>query len=190
MKSFELTGLLRTELGKKPSKAVRVESAIPCVIYGGEKNIHFTVKESDVRKLIYSPEIFEVALTLDDKKHTAVMKEIQFHPVTDKVLHIDFIEVNSVKPIVFDVPIKTEGLAEGVKAGGKLSVELRKLKVRALCKDIPEYLVINVDKLDLGKTIKAGELSFKNLEILNNKDNVIVAVKLTRAARGLAAKGA
>ena len=132
MKSFELTGLLRTELGKKPSKAVRVESAIPCVIYGGEKNIHFTVKESDVRKLIYSPEIFEVALTLDGKKHTAVMKEIQFHPVTDKVLHIDFIEVNSVKPIVFDVPIKTEGLAEGVKAGGKLSVELRKLKVSKL----------------------------------------------------------
>ena len=117
------------------------------------------------------------------------MKEIQFHPVTDKVLHIDFLEVSSVKPIAFDVPIKTEGLAEGVKAGGKLSVELRKLKVKALCKDIPENLVVNVEKLGLGKTLKAGQLSYPNLEILNNKDNVIVAVKLTRAARGLAAKG-
>lgn len=189
MKTFELSGVTRTDLGKKPSKAVRNDNAIPCVMYGTGSNTHFTVTESDVRKLIYTPEIFEVHLTVDGKKSVAVMKDLQFHPVTDKVLHIDFLEVDNKKPIVLSVPVKVEGLAEGVKAGGKLSVELRKLKVKALCKDIPENLVVNVEKLGLGKTLKAGQLSYPNLEILNNKDNVIVAVKLTRAARGLAAKG-
>jgi large subunit ribosomal protein L25 len=189
MKTFELSGVSRADLGKKPTKAVRNNNTIPCVMYGTGSNTHFTVTESDVRKLIYSPEIFEVHLTIDGKKSVAVMKDLQFHPVTDKVLHIDFLAVDNKKPIVFAVPVKIEGLAEGVKAGGKLSLELRKLKISALCKDIPENLAVNVEKLGLGKTLKAGQLSYPNIEILNNKDNVVVAVKLTRAARGLAAKG-
>ena len=189
MKSFELSGELRADLGKKPTKAVRKDSAIPCVLYGTGGTTHFTVTEGDVRKLIYSPEIFEVHLTVDNKTNIAVIKDLQFHPVSDKVLHIDFLAVDNKKPIVFSVPVKIEGLAEGVKEGGKLSLELRKLKVKALCKDIPENVTVNVEKLALGKTLKAGQLSFPNLEILNNKDNVVVAVKLTRAARGLAAKG-
>ncbi len=189
MKSFELNGSSRTGVGKKLAKAIRKENAIPCVMYGVSDNVIFTVTESDVRKLIYTPEIFEVHLTIDGKKTVAVMKDLQFHPVTDKVLHIDFLEVSDKKPITFAVPVKIEGLAEGVKAGGKLSLELRNLKVKALYKNIPEFLTVNVEKLGLGKTIKAGQLSYPNLEILNNKDNVVVAVKLTRAARGLAAKG-
>lgn len=189
MKTFELNGSPRTELGKKATKALRGKNLIPCVIYGGKENINFQVSQGDVRKLIYTPEIFEVKLTIGDKAYSAVIKDMQFHPVSDIVLHIDFIEVDDKKPIVFGVPVRTIGLAEGVSAGGKLSLELRKLKVKALCKNIPERLEINVESLKLGKTIKAGELNFDNLEIMNNDDNVVVALKLTRAARGAASKG-
>ena len=187
MKVFELGGELRTDLGKKASKALRNEEKIPCVLYGcGNANTNFGVNQTSVRKLIYTPEIFEVKLILGGKKYRAVIKEVQFHPVTDKILHMDFLEVDDVKPIVFKVPVKTEGLAVGVRAGGKLSLDSRKLKVRALCKDIPGCLTVNVEKLDAGKSIKAGELSFDNLEIVDNKETLVVSVKMTRAAKSAA----
>lgn len=187
MKVFELGGGLRTDLGKKASKALRNEEKIPCVLYGcGHENTNFVVNQSSVRKLIYTPEIFEVKLILGGKKYRAVIKEVQFHPVTDKILHMDFLEVDDVKPIVFKVPVKTEGLAVGVRAGGKLSLDSRKLKVRALCKDIPGCLTVNVEKLEAGKSIKAGELSFDNLEIVDNKETLVVSVKMTRAAKSAA----
>ena len=185
MKTFELAGTARKELGKKAAKALRQSEAIPCVLYaGGLENVNFTVTENNVRKLIYTPNIYQVKLTIDGKNYDAVLKEIQFHPVTDKILHIDFLAVDDKKPIVFAVPIRTEGLAAGVKAGGKLKVELRKLKVKGLCKDIPEVLVINVEELELGKAIKAGDLKFNNIEIVTNKNNVVASVLATRASRG------
>lgn len=184
MKTFELEGALRADLGKKAAKALRSSEAIPCVLYGGKENINFTVTQSAVRKLIYSPNIYAVKLTIDGKVYNAVLKDAQYHPVNDKILHLDFLEVNEEKPIVFSVPVKTEGLAVGVRAGGKLSLVLRKLKVKAIYTQIPEILVVNVENLELGKTIKAGELSYEGLQIMNNKDNVVVAVQLTRAARG------
>ena len=187
MKTFELSGVVRNDLGRKAAKAIRIEENIPCVLYGGKENVNFTVKTGDVRKLIYTPTIYQVKLTIDGKEYLAVLKDIQYHPVSDKILHIDFLEVDAKKPIVFAVPIKTEGLAAGVRAGGKLVLEVRKLKVKALCKDIPECLVVNVENLELGKTIKAGELSFPNLQIVNNKETLVVGVKMTRAARGAAA---
>ncbi|MDR1368668.1 MAG: 50S ribosomal protein L25, partial [Dysgonamonadaceae bacterium] len=119
----------------------------------------------------------------------AILKDLQFHPVSDQLLHADFIQVAENKPITMEIPVVLEGLAEGVKAGGKLSLEMRKLKVKGLYKDFPEKLVINIEDLGLGKTIQIGSLNFPNLELLNAKDNVICAVKLTRAARGAAAKG-
>lgn len=191
MKTFELKGSLRSDLGKKATKAVRKEGIIPSVIYGGEKSteaISFGVAASDVRKLIYTPEIFLVELTIDGKTCKAIMKDLQFHPVTDAVLHIDFLEVFEEKPIVIDVPVVLDGLAEGVKAGGKLSLEMRKLRVKALYNNVPEQLHINIENLALGKTIQVGQVAFENLEVLSGKNNVICAVKLTRAARGAAAK--
>jgi len=188
MKTFELKGTARPEVGKKASKSARANDAIPCVLYGGKETVHFQVDTKDVRKLIYSPEIFIVALDLEGKKANAILKEIQFHPVKDTILHIDFLEVFDNKPIVMQVPVKLNGLAEGVKQGGKLSQEMRKLKVKALYKNIPERLDIAVDHLGLGKTIQVGALSFDNLTILNNVINVVAAVKLTRAARGAMAK--
>ncbi len=185
MKTFELKGVARPELGKKATKSVRLNESIPCVIYGGEEIVHFQVEVADVRKLIYSPEIFVVALDIEGKKANAILKEIQFHPVKDTILHIDFLEIFEEKPIIMEVPIRLVGLAEGVKQGGKLSQEMRKLKVKALYKNIPEKLEINVEKLGLGKTIQVGALAFDNLTILNNVINVVAAVKLTRAARGV-----
>ncbi|MDD2415330.1 MAG: 50S ribosomal protein L25/general stress protein Ctc [Parabacteroides sp.] len=189
MKTFQLEGTPRTEIGKKAAKAIRKEDMIPAVIYGGESTIHFNVTKDAVRKLIYTPEIFVIDLTIGDKKTKAVIKDMQFHPVTDAVLHIDFLEVFDNKPIVMEVPVALEGFAEGVKAGGKLSLEMRKLKVKALYNLIPEKLTINIDSLGLGKTLQVAALSFEGLEIMNAKNAVVCAVKLTRAARGAAAKG-
>ncbi|NCC99000.1 MAG: 50S ribosomal protein L25/general stress protein Ctc [Bacteroidia bacterium] len=186
MKVFELSGTPRTDLGKKACKTMRKEDLIPCVIYGGKENINFTVTKSAIRKLIYTPEIFEVKLTIGKQTLKAILKDIQYHPVSDNILHIDFLEVDDKKPITFRVPIKTEGLAIGVRAGGKLSLEMRKLKIKALCKDIPSSLTINVENLEIGKSIKAGELSFPNIKIVDNKESLIVCVKSTRAAKDAA----
>lgn len=188
MKTFVLEGSLREALGKKAAKAVRQEENIPCVLYGQGENINFQVPSSAVRKLVYSPDIFAVELTIDGKKHNAVIKELQFHPVSDNVLHIDFLEVNTTKPIVMEVPVKLVGLAQGVKDGGKLSQEMRKLKVKATYDKIPEALNIDVAQLGLGKTIQVGALSFEGLEILSASMSVVASVRLTRAAKGAAAK--
>lgn len=191
MKSIEVKGSLRTETGKKATHELRKNDSIPCVLYGSQKDengniidTHFAVTNEAVRKLVYTPHIYVVDLNIDGKIVNAVMKDIQFHPVTDKILHIDFYQIDESNPIVMEVPVQLEGLAEGVKAGGKLSLQMRKLKVKALYNVIPERLVINVSNLGLGKTIKVGELSYEGLELLNAKEAVVCAVKLTRAARG------
>ena len=191
MKSIAINGSLRTEIGKKATKSVRKADAVPCVLYGAQKDAngnqvatHFTVTNDELRNLVYTPHIYVVDLTIDGKTVNAIMKDIQFHPVTDKILHVDFYQIDEAKPIVMEVPVKLEGLAEGVKAGGKLALQVRKLKVKALYNVIPERLVIDVTNLGLGKTIKVGELSYEGLELVNAKEAVVCAVKLTRAARG------
>lgn len=213
MKKFQLNAMPRTELGKKSTKALRAEGKIPAVLNGGkvvklpyegtlkpgEKLVEIAdgnglittdiiVDEKDVRKLIYTPEIFEIDLDINGDKRVAVMKEIQFQPVKDTILHIDFLEVHPEKPIIFEVPVKIEGHAEGVKAGGKLTLSMRKLRVKALYTEIPEQLIINVDNLGLGKSLAVGDLHFEGLELMNAKNAVVCAVQLTRAARGAAAK--
>lgn len=213
MKRFVLKAEAREELGKKAVKALRAEGKIPAVINGGkivelpyneplkagQKIVEISngrgmittdivVKAEDVRKLIYTPDIFEIELELNDEKFMVVMKDLQFQPVTDAVLHIDFLQVYPNKPIVMEVPVQIEGHAEGVKAGGKLSLSMRKLKVKADYTKIPERLLINVDNLGLGKSLAVGDLHFEGLELMNAKNAVVCAVQLTRAARGAAAK--
>ncbi|MDE7387007.1 MAG: 50S ribosomal protein L25/general stress protein Ctc [Muribaculaceae bacterium] len=209
MKSFKLTAEPRTDLGKKAAKTLRSEGKIPVVLNGGEVftlpytgtlqpgekiveigdgkgmiTTDLTVTNDSVRKLIYTPEIFAVELEYNGQKKMAVLKEIQFHPVKDTILHLDFLEVNDKKPVIMEVPVALEGHAEGVKAGGKLSLSMKKLKVKAVYTEIPERLVINVDNLGLGKTMQVGELHFEGLELVNAKNAVVCAVQLTRAARG------
>ena len=193
MKTFQLEGKGREVAAtsadqKRALKAIRKNDEIPAVLYGGEKVIHFTVTNSAVRNLVYTPEIFAVELTIDGEKKMVVMKDIQFHPVTDAILHIDFLEITPEKPIVMEVPVVLDGHAEGVKAGGKLQLQMRKLKVKAVYTEIPEKLVINVDHLGLGKTMQVGAIHFEGLEIMNAKNAVVCSVQLTRAARGAQAK--
>lgn len=189
MKTFNLEGCLRSDLGKKASKDLRKEGKIPAVLYGGSEVTHFVVSVESVRNLVYSPDIFAIDLTIDGRQTKAVLKDLQFHPVTDSILHLDFLEVTKDKPIVMEVPVSLIGHAEGVRAGGKLSLEMRKLKVKAPYTEIPEKLSIDVTSLGLGKTIQVGSLSFEGLELINAKNAVVCAVKLTRAARGAMAKG-
>ena len=193
MKSIEIKGSLRTETGKKATHSLRQNNGVPCVLYGMQKDengnqvaTHFTVTVDGLRKLVYTPHIYVVDLNIDGKIVNAIMKDIQFHPVTDAILHVDFLQIDDSNPIVMDVPVQLEGLAEGVKAGGKLSLSMKKLKVKAVYTNIPERLVINVDNLGLGKTMQVGDLSFEGLELTNAKNAVVCAVQLTRAARGAA----
>ena len=197
MKSIEIKGSLRTETGKKATRELRKSNSVPCVLYGINKDekgnqvaTHFTVTNDGLRNLVYTPHIYVVDLNIDGKIVTAIMKDIQFHPVTDKILHVDFLQIDESNPIVMEVPVKLEGLAEGVKAGGKLALQVRKLKVKALYSAIPERLIVDVTNLGLGKTIKVGELSYEGLQLLNAKEAVVCAVKLTRAARGAQAAAA
>lgn len=143
-----------------------------------------TVDKEAVRKLIYTPDIFVVDLTVNGETKKVVLKDIQFHPVTDEILHIDFLEVNDTKPVVMEVPVALEGHAEGVKAGGKLSLSMKKLKVKAIYSAIPERIVVNIDNIQLGQSLKVGALHYEGLELINSKNAVVCAVQLTRAARG------
>lgn len=213
MKKYALNAQPRVELGKKSVKALRAEGKIPAVINGGalvelpytgtlkegQKLVEIDAKRGlittdivvnaeDVRKLIYTPDIFEVDINLNDEEVKAVIKDLQFQPVKDTLLHIDFLQVYPDKPVVMEVPVKIEGHAEGVKAGGKLTLSMRKLKVKALYNEIPERLIINVDHLGLGKSMAIGDLHFEGLELMNAKNAVVCAVQLTRAARGAQAK--
>lgn len=193
MKTFKLEGksreiIARSADQKRALKAMRKNDEIPAVLYGGEKVVHFAVTNDAVRKLVYTPEIFVVELTIDGETTMAIMKEIQFHPVSDKILHMDFLAVSKEKAVEMEVPVALEGHAEGVKAGGKLTLQMRKLRVKAIYDQIPEKLVINVDNLGLGKTMQVGALHFEGLEVMNAKNAVVCAVQLTRAARGAQAK--
>ena len=189
MKTFQLQGTTREILSrpadqKRALKAMRNNNGIPAVLYGGEKVVHFTVTNDAVRNLVYTPEIYIVDLTIDGKTTKAIVKDMQFQPVTDAIVHMDFLEVSENKPVVMEVPVALEGHAEGVKAGGKLTLQMRKLKVKALYSQIPEKLTINVGNLGLGKTMQVGALHFEGLELMNAKNAVVCAVQLTRAARG------
>lgn len=194
MKTIAIKGTARTETGKKAARELRKQGLVPCNLYGelrGEdglpKAVSFTVGMDELRKLIYTPEIYTVLLNIDGQECKAVMREAQFHPVKDNVLHVDFYQITDEKPIVMEVPIRLNGLAEGVKAGGKLAASVRKLKVKAVHTAIPERLDIDVTKLELGKTIKVGELSFEGLELVTNPSVVVCQVKMTRNARSAAA---
>ena len=200
MKTFQLNAEARTDLGKKAAKELRKNNLIPVVLNGGSiielpfagtlkpgESIITTdlvVKAEDVRKLVYTPDIFAIELTVNGEKRNAVLKDIQFHPVKDNILHIDLLEVFDNKPVTIEVPVKLEGHAEGVKAGGKLTLSMKKIKVKAVYTQIPERVVINVDSLGLGKTMQIGDLHFEGLELVNAKNAVVCAVQLTRAARG------
>ena len=193
MKEINVTGQKRENLGKKASKALRKEGLVPCNIYGlAEKDgnpaaMSFAIAMTELRKIIYTPHIYVINLVIDGESHTAILKEIQFHPVTDAVLHVDFLEVNDQKPITIGIPVKLTGLAQGVRDGGRMNLSIRKINVTAPYQQIPEHLEIDVTALKIGKSIKVGELSFEGLEIATSKEVIVCSIKMTRAAMSAAA---
>jgi large subunit ribosomal protein L25 len=182
MKTIDVKGTVRKDLKKAAVKALRRNEQVPCIIYGnGCENILFTVTEKELKHLVYTPNAYLVNLDIDGNVRQAVMREIQFHPVTDKILHIDFYAVDAAKPIAIDVPVIISGNSEGVRAGGKLHILNRKVKVSALPENLPDALPVDITNLGLGKTITAGDLSFDKVNIITPKTTIICAVKLTRA---------
>ncbi|NJK97892.1 MAG: 50S ribosomal protein L25/general stress protein Ctc [Bacteroidales bacterium] len=185
MKTIEISASKRTDSGKKKARKLRSEGNIPCVMYGGEENIHFYAHENSFKNLIYTHHVHLVKFSIDDKSHQAVVKEIQFHPVTDKILHIDFIEVFDDKPSIVDIPIEIVGNSVGVRAGGKLRQRKRTLKVKGLVSDMPDVLEINITNLNIGQSLNVRDLNFEKLELLDPKPTLVVGVISSR----LAAKG-
>lgn len=186
MQVFELKGEVRSDLGKKATIALRSDAKVPCVLYGGKENVHFSVIEKDLSKLLYTPNVYMVKVDVAGNIYNAVMREIQFHPVTDRVLHMDFYQIFDNKMVSIEVPVKLKGFAEGVQAGGKLTQVVRKLWVKALPANLPAEISMDVTTLGLGKSIKVKDLSFENFEIINAKEVVVAQIKLTRAARAAA----
>jgi large subunit ribosomal protein L25 len=195
MKEISVSGKKRTETGKKVSKLLRKEGLIPCNLYGeakGENGLPeafaFVAPFNELRKAVYTPHIYVVNLNIDGVERKAVLKELQFHPTTDALLHVDFYELNETKPLTIGIPVRLNGLAQGVRDGGRINLSIRKINVRAPYKNIPEVLDIDVTNLQLGKSIKVAELSFEGLEIATPAEVVVCSVKATRASRSAAAQ--
>ena len=180
MKTIEIKGSLRTELGKKSSKKVRKEGNVPCVIYGKEQNVHFHAHENTFKNLIYTPDAHLVNLDLDGKEYKVVLQDVQFHPVSDKITHIDFIEVFDDKPLVVSLPIKVTGDSVGVKAGGKLRIKKRHLKVRGYVNDIPENLLIDITDVKIHHSVKVGDLTYDKIELIDPKITTVLSVATSR----------
>jgi large subunit ribosomal protein L25 len=182
MKTFELVSALRNTTGKKATKNLRRDKQVPCVVYGGKKPIHFSAEERAFKDLVYSPHVYAVKLNIDGDIHTAVMKEIQFHPVTDVINHIDFVEVDSKKPIIIELPVEITGNSIGIRAGGKLRQRKRYIKVKGLIEKLPDSLVIDISDLDIGGAVLTSDLTYDAVEILEPARSLIVGVISARAA--------
>lgn len=194
MKEIDVTGKKRDILGKKSAKHLRKEGLIPCNLYGEAKDengapkaLAFTCPMNELRKIVYTPHIYVINLNIDGEAHTAILKELQFHPVTDALLHVDFYEVNDQKPITIGIPVKLTGLAQGVRDGGRMNLSIRKINVTAKYQDIPEHLDIDVTSLKIGKSIKVGDLHFEGLELATGKEVVVCSIKATRKSAAASA---
>lgn len=183
MKTIEIKGTFRTELGKKSSKQIRKTGNVPCVIYGKEKNIHFHAHENSFKNLVYTPEAHMVKLSIEDKEYKAVLKDMQFHPVNDKILHADFIEIFDNKPVVIGIPIKVTGDSVGVLAGGRLSIKRRTLKVKGLANDLPEFLPIDITDLKIHEGLKVGDLSYEKIELLDPRKSMVLTIATSRVVQ-------
>ena len=188
MKQIELKGELRPTGSKADVKSIRRAGRVPCVLYGeGVENTPFSVDAQDLKAITHTPNSYIINLNIDGKNQLAIFHAVQYHPVTDEALHVDFLAISADKPVTIDVPIVLTGSSEGVKMGGKLMVHSRKLRVRSLIDELPDELKIDVTHLQLGKQIYAGKLSFDKVQIVSPKNTLICAVRLTRSAIAAAA---
>ena len=189
MKSVSISGSLRGNVGKKDAKNQRNQGMIPCVLYGGKEQKLFVVEERQFQKLLYVPEVQYVDLNIDGFVTRAIVQETQFHPITDKLLHVDFLEIVDGKPITIELPFMLKGTSPGVLKGGSLQKRVRKLKVRGLLENVPENIVADISNMEINDMIKIGDIHIDNLEIVDNANKVIVSVNPTRNAVVEAAEG-
>jgi len=180
MKSVSISGSLRENVGKKDAKAQRAQGFIPCVVYGGKEQLQFVVEEAQFRNLLFTPEVKYVELEVGEKKFEAVVQATQWHPITDHLLHVDFLEVTAGKPVIIGIPVKITGTSQGVLRGGKLVKKVRKLTVKGLLKDIPEEITVDISNMDINDMIKVGDLAIPNLTLIENPGTIIVNVASTR----------
>ena len=180
MKSFELNATKRTSLTKQETKKLRDAGMVPCVLYGGSENVHFHAPVLDFRGLVYTPEVFTVNINVDGKTHQAVMQEVQFHPVNDSLMHIDFLEINPGKPVIMHIPVKINGTSEGQRQGGKLITKVRKLKVKALANHLPDAVDVDITSLQIGQSVRVSDLKIEGVEFLDSPNNILVGVRTTR----------
>lgn len=183
MKTLQLKAVKRADFGKKAAKAVRREGLVPCMIYGGGEEVAFTIDAKEVKPLIYTPNSYIVELDIDGKVEKAVMREVQFHPVREQILHIDFYRVQEGKPVAIAIPVRLSGTAEGVKVGGKLALSARKLTVKAPVDQLPDEIVVDVTPLKVGQTIFVGDLKMEGLTFVTPATTAVCAVRVTRASR-------
>lgn len=186
MKKLEIVGYKRANLGTKGSKDLRSEALAPCVLYGGKEQVHFAAPMILFRDLIYTSDVHEVELNIEGTIYRAILKDVQFHPVSEMILHVDFLEVVKGKPIKMDIPIRTKGTSPGVLKGGKVVQKLRKLTIKGDIDDIPDEVIADISKVGLGQTLKVSKLKVPNCEILNSERNPVLSVMVPRALRGKA----
>jgi len=175
-----MSGSLRENVGKKDAKANRTKGLVPCVLYGGKEQLHFVANESDFKHIIFTPEICFVELNISGKNYLATLQDVQYHPVSDSILHVDFLQMFDDKKIVINIPIRVVGTSPGVLRGGKFVKKMRTLKVKGLAKYLPDDITIDISKLDIGDTIKVNNLEYENIEFLDVPSSVIVTVKTAR----------
>ncbi len=182
MKTVSLSGSLRANVGKVDANALRAKGLVPCVIYGGKEQTHFYADYRAFKEIIYTPDTNLVNIELEGgKTYKAVLQETQYHKINDKLIHVDFLEVNDTKPVIVQIPVKAIGMAEGVKDGGKMSIKMRKLKVKGLISKLPARIELNVEKLSVGKSIAVGDINLAGLTILHPKNISVISVNITRA---------
>jgi large subunit ribosomal protein L25 len=181
MKSVAMFGYLRDGVGKASTKKLRNEGKVPCVMYGPNEHIHFSMYSADFKPLVYTPNAYKVKLEIEGKTYRAILKDIQFHPVNDAILHADFLEISDDKEVEMMIPVKVTGNSVGVRQGGKLHVKAKKLHVRCLPANLPDFIEIAIDNLEIGKAIKVADLKVDNVELLDSPNNPVVSVKVTRA---------
>ena len=190
MKTLSIETKTRNEYGKKAAKAVRREGLVPCVLCGGGETVSFSVDPKDVKPLIYTPNSYIVEFTIDGRKEQAVLRDAQFHPVREEILHLDFYRVQEGKPVSIAIPVRLTGNAEGVKVGGKLVLSARKLVVSAPVDRLPDEIIVDVTELGVGKTIFVGDLKIEGLKFVTPATTAVCAVRVTRASRGADAAAA
>ncbi len=181
MKTVSISGSLRANVGKKDAKQNRAEGKVPCVVYGGKEEMHFIVEEKDLHQIIFTPYNFLIDLDIEGKKMQAIMQDIQYHPVTEKPLHVDFLEVSEKKPVILSLPIRISGTSKGVLRGGKMVKKYRKLKVKGLAKDMPEEINIDITELDINDALQVSDVKVDNIQMLDIPTATIISIASTRA---------